>query len=176
MSTRDVAKAEKFKEQVRQDWVEAAEAWRKWNPKMVIQSFAATEAIVSLAQVKPGMSVLDLASGSGQPALTLARKVGPEGRVTATDLVPPMLAIAEENARKEGIGNMTFQQADAEELPFSDESFDVVTCRFGVMFFPSCRRALGEIKRVLKPGGRVAFGAWGRWRRIRPMQCLSGSS
>ena len=72
-----------------------------------------------------------------------------------------MIATAKENARKAGLTNLTFQQADAHELPFDDQSFDRVTCRFGVMYFADAPQALGEIYRVLKPGGRVAFTAWG---------------
>jgi enediyne biosynthesis protein CalE5 len=149
------------KEGVRQEWVNNSIGWRKWYPQFAIQSRAATEAIVEAAQVRPGMRVLDLASGTGEPALTLAAAVAPDGHVTATDLVPEMLATAEEVARERGLDNISFKQADAEDLPFPDESFDVVTCRFGVMFFPDPARALREVRRVLKPDGRVALLAWG---------------
>ena len=79
----------------------------------------------------------------------------------ATDLGPGMIAVAKENAEKASLTNMTFLQADAHQLPFLDRSFGRVTCRFGVMFFADIAQALGEIYRVLKPGGRVAFTAWG---------------
>jgi SAM-dependent methyltransferase len=72
-----------------------------------------------------------------------------------------MLAVAEECARERGLTNITFQQADAEALPFPDQAFDVVTCRLGVGLFPNVRQALREIQRVLKPGGRAAFVAQG---------------
>lgn len=126
-----------------------------------MQTHAATEAIVQAAQVSLGMRVLDLASGTGEPALTLAEVVGAEGHVTATDLVPEMLAVAEESARQSGLTNISFQQADAEALPFPDQVFDVVTCRLGVMFFPNVGQALRETRRVLKPGGRATFIAQG---------------
>lgn len=161
MSTLSGPDPERLKEQVRQDWTRVASAWRKWNPQFVVQSRAATEAMVQAAQVKPGLRVLDLASGTGEPALTLATLVGSDGHVTATDLVPEMLAVAEENARQERLTNISFRQADAEALPFSDQAFDAVTCRFGVMFFPNVRQALRQIRRVLKPGGRATFIAWG---------------
>ena len=124
-------------------------------------SRGATEAIKQVAGVNPGMQVLDLASGTGEPALTLAEVVGPAGYVTATDLVPHMLAVAEDHARQKGLTNMTFQQADAEALPFPGRTFDAATCRFGVMFFPNAEQALLEIYRVLMPGGRATFIAWG---------------
>lgn len=161
MSTPDVSNTEQFKEQVRQEWTAGAGAWRKWNPQFVVQTRAATDVIVQAAQVRPGMQVLDLASGTGEPALTLAAAVGPEGHVTATDLVPDMLAVAEESARQRGLTNITFQQADAEALPFPARTFDSVTCRFGIMFCPNAGQALREIHRVLKPGSRAAFMAWG---------------
>jgi SAM-dependent methyltransferase len=93
--------------------------------------------------------------------ITVAELVGHEGHVTATDLGAGMIAIARENAEKAGLTNMSFLQGDVHRLPFSDQGFDRVTCRFGVMYFADLHKALGEIYRVLKSGGRVAFTAWG---------------
>ncbi len=104
------------------------------------------------------MKVLDLACGSGEPSLSLARAVGPMGHVIATDIVPGMLEIAEENARRKGLSNIEFRIADAEAIPFPDESFDVVTCRFGVMFFSDPERAMREARRVLKNDGSHCAG------------------
>ena len=136
-------------------------AWRNWNPQYVVLTRSATEVMVQAAQVKPGMQVLDVASGTGEPALTLAEALGPEGHVTATDLVPQMLSLAQENARKRGLTNLTCQQADAEALPFAAHSFDRVTCSFGIMFCPDAGQVLREIRRVLRRGGRAAFVVWG---------------
>ena len=165
MSPPEMSIAARFKEQVRQEWTAGAVAWRKWHSQFVVQTRAATDVLVQAAQVTPGMQVLDLASGTGEPALTLAEAVGPTGHVTATDLVPEMLAVAEENVRQRGLTNMAFQQADAEALPFAPQTFEVVTCRFGIMFCPNASQALGEIRRVLKPGGRAAFVVWGPFDR-----------
>jgi SAM-dependent methyltransferase len=163
MNSHEVSNTERFKERIRQEWTDAANvaAWRKWHPQFAVWGRAVTEMIVQVAQVNPGMRVLDLASGTGEPALTLARAVGPGGHVTATDLGPGMIAVAEENARRSGSTNMSFQQADAHALPFPDQTFDRVTCRFGVMFFADYGQALRESYRVLKEGGRVALVAWG---------------
>ena len=149
------------KEVVREEWTAAAPFWKKWNQKLANQSRAATELVVNGAELLPGMHVLDLASGTGEPALSVAQVVGPGGRVVATDLVPGMLEAVGENARTRGLTQMEFQVADAEQLPFANGEFDRVTCRFGIMFFPEVQQALREIRRVLKPGGRVSFATWG---------------
>ena len=132
--TPETASIQSFKQQIRAEWANAANvaAWRKWHPKFVIASRDSTNAIVQAAHIAPGMRVLDLASGTGEPSLTLARAVGTDGLVTATDLGKDMLKVAEENIRQEGLTNVTFQEADAHKLPFPDQSFDRATCRFGV--------------------------------------------
>jgi ubiquinone/menaquinone biosynthesis C-methylase UbiE len=150
-----------YKEMVRKEWTGAAPLWQKWNHKFVIQTRAATELVVQGAEIASGMKVLDLASGTGEPALSLAKAVGPQGRVIATDLVPEMLEAARQNAAAQGLNNIEFRLADAESLPFSDGEFDRVTCRFGIMFFPNIPKAMAEIRRVLKPGGRICFAVFG---------------
>ncbi len=163
METTTLPTVDQFKELVRQEWSDPAtvEGWRRWFPKMLVQFQPGTDVLVQAAQVEPGMHVLDLASGSGDPALALAAAVGPAGRVTATDSSTEMLALAEANARLQGLTNLTFRQADAQALPFPDGSFDRVTSKLGVMYFVESGHALREIRRVLKPGGRVALLAWG---------------
>lgn len=161
MSAAESERLQRLKETVRQDWTANAVGWRAEQARHAVTSRAATEAIVAAAGARPGLRVLDLASGTGQPALTLAARVAPDGHVTATDLVPAMLAAAEEAARGQGLTNVSFQQADAEALPFADAAFDVVTCRFGIMFFPDVGQALREVYRALRPGGRAVFLAQG---------------
>ncbi len=163
MSTTYDATVEQFKRAVQEEWTDeqTVQAWRHWHPKIVHQLEEMTTALLDAAQLSPGMRVLDLASGTGDPALAVATAVGPDGLVTATDLSPGMLATAEANAHAAGLTNLTFQVADAEDLPFSDAQFDVVLSRIGSMYFVDIQRALAEVRRVLKPGGRVAFSAWG---------------
>jgi SAM-dependent methyltransferase len=107
------------------------------------------------------MHVLDLASGTGEPAISLAGRVGPHGHVTALDLSSELLAIAEKRAQSRGLTNFTTRQADAHSLPFADCAFDLATSRFGVMFFRDPDLALQELRRVLRPAGRACFLAWG---------------
>jgi SAM-dependent methyltransferase len=156
-------RAAAIRTQVRGEWDDdvTVQAWRRWHAPFSRQTAAVTEALVEAARLEPGMRVLDLASGSGQPAILLARAVGAEGRVTATDVSEGMLVSSRENAAAAGVENMDFRRADAEELPFEDGSFDVATCRFGVMFFSPVVGALEEVRRVLRPDGRIALVAWG---------------
>lgn len=163
MAVPDPDKLEKYREHLRREWTDekTVAAWRKWHAQIAHFSRGATEALLEAAQVRPGMRVLDLASGVGDPALSLAAAVGPSGHVTATDFGPGMISLAEELARTRGLANVEFRQANAESLPFPDGSFDLVTCRFGVMFFPDQVQALKEGRRVLKPAGRIALVAWG---------------
>jgi len=138
-------------------------ASEKWKAKSAAMGRDVTEALVEYARPKPGMKVLDLASGTGEPAISLAARVGPQGHVTALDLSTELLQIASERAQQRGLTNFSTQQADAHQLPFPDRSFDLVTSRFGVMFFRDCEMALREVHRVVKPGARACFLVWGRF-------------
>ena len=164
MSAPDPAKIQKFRENLHLEWTgdRTVAAWRKWQAQIAAFTRGATEAILESAHLRPGMRVLDLASGVGDPALSVAAEITPSGRVTATDLGPGMISLAEELARKKGLTNIEFREASAESLPFPDESYDALTCRFGIMFFPDLPKALRECLRVLKPGGRAVFVAWGK--------------
>lgn len=160
---RTVTERDRHKAKVLKDWSDAqiTEGWRRWYDKFAAQSRAATEALIAAAAVGPGMRVLDLAGGPGDPAITLAQLVGPSGHVTCSDLSPGMVAAAQANAAAAGTSNMSFKVADMESLPFPDGRFSVVTCRLGVMFCPDKERALAETLRVLEPGARAAFVVWG---------------
>src|SRR5271163_4528288 len=156
-------RTEQFRERVRKDWDDAQTiaAWRKWSATSSNMFAGVTQAMLAAAAPAPGMAVLDLASGTGHPALPLAAAVAPGGTVTATDQSAGMLEVVVENARKDNLPNVRVQQALAESLPFPDQSFDRVTCRFGAMFFSEPVRAMRECLRVLRPGGRAVFAVWG---------------
>ena len=136
-------------------------ASEKWKAKSAAMGTPATEALVEYAAPVPGMRVLDLASGTGEPAITLATRVGPEGSATALDLSQDLLEIAERRARSRGLKNFSTQKGDAHSLPFPDNTFDLGTSRFGVMFFRDPKKALSELRRVLRSGARACFLAWG---------------
>ncbi len=136
-------------------------AAERWKAKSAAMGRDVTEALVAYADPQPNMRVLDLASGTGEPAITIAKRIGPTGHVTALDLSADLLAIAADRARQRGLTNFTTEQADAHQLPFPDQQFDLATSRFGVMFFSDTQRALTELLRVLKPGTRACFAVWG---------------
>ncbi|MGB9067938.1 MAG: methyltransferase domain-containing protein [Candidatus Acidiferrales bacterium] len=163
MTAPDPAKIARFREKLAQEWTDAdtVAAWRKWQPQLSAFTRGATNAVLEAAQLRPGIRVLDLASGVGDPAIPIAEAVGPAGHVTGTDVGPGMIAFAAELAKARNLRNIEFRVADVEALPFPDHSFDVVSSRFGVMFFVDPIKAFRECLRVLKPGGRVSFVVWG---------------
>lgn len=136
-------------------------ASEKWKAKSAAMGTPVTNALVEYAQPRPGMKVLDLASGTGEPAISLALAVGEQGHVTALDLSADLLKIAERRALVRSLTNFSTQQGDAHSLPFADNSFDLATSRFGVMFFRDPEAAFRELRRVLRPHARACFLAWG---------------
>lgn len=136
-------------------------AAEKWKAKSAAMGKAATQALVNYAAPREGMNVLDVASGTGEPGISIASRVGDGGQVTALDLSADLLQIAEGRARQRNLSNFSTRQGDVHKLPFADQSFDLITCRLGVMFFAQVGQALRECRRVLKPTARACFLAWG---------------
>jgi ubiquinone/menaquinone biosynthesis C-methylase UbiE len=120
-----------------------------------------TEAIVAAAKIEPGMRVLDIACGTGEPSVSIAALLHGTGEVVGIDVSAPSLEIAQERSVERGLSNLRFEQADAHRLPLPDSSFDRVTSRLGVMFFTDLGSSLREMHRVLKPGGRITLLTWG---------------
>jgi len=142
-------------------WDRLGEGWDKWADRLAQQAEGLNQPLIAAAGVGAGDRVLDLASGTGEPALSLAKVVGAQGRVVATDPAPRMLAGLRRRAEQAGLGNLSVEAAEMQDLPFADASFDRVTCRFGIMFVPDAARAFAEVRRVLRPGGSAAFMVWG---------------
>ncbi len=143
------------------DWTARSAAWDRWSDTIAQLAQRMNAPLLEAADLAPGQAVLDLASGIGEPALDIARRVGETGVVTATDMVPEMLAGARRRAAEAKLANMRFEIVDMEALPFADAAFDRILCRFGIMFSPRVDVALGEARRVLVPGGRAAYMVWG---------------
>ena len=133
----------------------------RFRKQSAIMGTPLTEMILREALVEPNMRVLDIASGTGEPAISIATLLNGTGEVVATDISNEPLKIAEGRAQQRGLKNIRFQFADVHQLPFEDEQFDRVTSRLGLMFFADLGKALSEIRRVLKPGGRFTAVAWG---------------
>ena len=154
---------EKWRTDQQREWSDEQKvaAWRKWGRINSAAQQDATTALLNAAQLAPGMRVIDIAGGGGDPGLAAAALVGPDGHVTVTDISDGMLETARQFALQDGLTNLDYQVADTEHLPFADHSFDRALCRCAVMFFPDLEAALREIRRVLEPGGRAAFLAWG---------------
>lgn len=147
------------------DWnsFSRANASQKWRKQSATMGSGMTEAIVAAAKVEPGMRVLDIACGTGEPSITIARLLQGSGEVIGVDISSGPLAVATARAKQHGLSNVRFQEADVHHLPFPDNNFDRITSRLGVMFFADLPKALREMHRVLKPGGRVALLAWGKF-------------
>ena len=119
-----------------------------------------TEALVADARIVRGQRVMDVGTGPGEPALTIAGLVGREGKVAGIDPSFEMVEAARRAAGRDGIINVDFEVAPADRLPFASDSFDAVVSRFAAMFFPSPFEALREILRVLKLEGRFSLAVW----------------
>jgi ubiquinone/menaquinone biosynthesis C-methylase UbiE len=143
-------------------WAESARYWTKHSDTIHRMFVPLTRALLERAGIGKGETVLDVAGGAGEPSLTIAEVVGPEGSVTCTDGVAEMVEAARAEAQRRGLTNMQFQQCAADSLPFPDNSFEVVVSRLGVMFFPDPLAAFAEMLRVLRPNGRLAFAVWGK--------------
>ena len=147
---------DRYKTTTREQWQSAADAWDRWTPTLQAWLGPATEVMLNLAAVGPGDRVLDVAAGAGEPAITTAKRVGPTGSVLATDISPNILACARRAAAAQGVTNLETRVMDGEHLDLPDASFDAVLSRVGLIYFPDRQRALAEMRRVLRPGGRVA--------------------
>ncbi len=142
-------------------WRTRGPFWQREADLMARAAQALNQPLIDAANIAPGQKVLDLASGPGEPAFTIAEMVGPDGHVVATDLVEEMLAGTRRRIADLGVSNISAKIADMQALPFEAGSFDRVTCRYGIMFAPDPAMAFSEVRRVLRPGGQCAFMVWG---------------
>ena len=141
-------------------WSDSAQFWEK-HREVIRQMFApVAQALIDDAKIAAGDHVLDVATGPGEPALSVAKWVGPEGKVVGVDPIPQMIEGGRRAAERFGLKNVKFEVARADHLPFSDATFDTAISRFGIMFFPSPADGIREMLRVLKPEGKLAFAVW----------------
>jgi len=148
---------ERYKETTRQQWDSAAEAWDRWGPLLSSWLGDPTERMLDMAGIGTGCSVLDVAAGAGDQTMAIARRVGPEGKVLATDLSAEILECAQRRAKAEGHAQVETRVLDGEELfDLPADAFDAVVSRVGMIYFPDQQRALAGMRHALRPGGRVA--------------------
>lgn len=146
----------KYKNTTRDQWQETADAWFRWSPTLNQWLGNATEKMLNMAGISTGYRVLDIAAGAGEQSITTAKKVGPSGEVLATDISSNILEYALKMSEQNDISNIKIKVMDGENLSLEDETFDAVISRVGLIYFPDQQRALKEMLRVLKPGGKVA--------------------
>ena len=146
----------KYKETTREQWESAAKAWNDWGPFLRSWLGPATEIMLDMARIGPGVRVLDVAAGAGDQTLQVADRIGPTGFVCATDISPNILTFAAQNAANAGHENIKTRVMDGENLDVPEAAFDAVISRVGLIYFPDQQKALAGMKRALKPGGRVA--------------------
>lgn len=163
--------AERINREQLEFWNTAAPGWKQMWTILERAAQHVSDRLVELAQVGPGHRVLDIASGSGEPAITAARKVAPGGVVVATDQSPAMLELARERASALGIHNLKFVVTGAEELSVGESDFDAVVCRWGLMFAGNLKRAAGRAAQLLASNGRFATAVWGPAEKV-PMISL----
>jgi len=149
-----------LKERERQHWMSAAEGWRRRDELLRKGAAPVTERMLDLSKISSGSRLLDIASGTGEPAIPAAQRVGESGKVVGTDLVDAILAVAREKTAAMNLGNIEFHCLDAEKLDFTEGSFDAVTLRWGLMFMPDPEACLAAAHKVLKQKGRIVLACW----------------
>jgi SAM-dependent methyltransferase len=150
-----------FKTAQREGWDSVAEGWKEWWEPIEKGAQKLSQRLIELAEIKFGQRVLDVATGIGEPSITVAKVVGTGGHVLATDISKQMLAIAKERAiflRLQDI--IEFKESDAENLDLPNSSFDAALCRWGLMLFPNLDAVIGKIYSSLVSGGRFAAAVW----------------
>jgi SAM-dependent methyltransferase len=137
-----------------------ARAWEQEREERERMAAPVTDWLVRELAPDPGDVVLELAAGQGDVGFAVAPLLGESGRLITSDFSPAMLAIARRRSEELGLTNVEFRELDAEELDLEEDSVDGVVCRWGYMLMPNPRAALAETRRVLRPGGRLAFAVW----------------
>jgi SAM-dependent methyltransferase len=151
--------ANEIRDGQRATWAGLSASWEKWDSIIMDQLGPVGAAMIERLDITDGHQHLDIASGTGEPGLSIAR-LAPRGSVVLTDLAAEMLEVAARRAKSQGITNVETAVCSADDLPFDDVTFDGVSVRFGYMFFPDAATATAEFERVLRPGGRLCSSVW----------------
>ena len=154
-----MSRGDQIRDGQRETWAGLSAGWEKWDSIIMDQLGPVGTAMIERLEIADDQQHLDIASGTGEPGLTVAM-LAPRGHVVLTDLAAEMLDIAARRANAQEISNFETRVCSADDLPFGDATFDSVSVRFGYMFFPDVAKATAEFVRVLKPGGRLCSSVW----------------
>jgi ubiquinone/menaquinone biosynthesis C-methylase UbiE len=142
--------------EAQRQWEAAAPGWARWESVVASGLIEATDTMLDMAGVETGKLVIDLACGAGSQTIQAARRVGPSGRIVASDISPTMLEHVQSNAERAGLHNIETLASAAEDLALTPDKFDAAICRLGLMLFPSPGQALDAVRTALKPRARFA--------------------
>jgi len=145
-----------YKQAVKDEWGRAAQGWHEWIPTINVWLASATEMMLDHAGTVAGSRVIDIAAGDGGQSISAAERVGPTGEVLATDIAPEFVELANAVASRMSLTQLKAEVMDAEALTVPDNHFDAAISRLGLMYLPDLQKGLLEIKRVLRPGGRLS--------------------
>jgi enediyne biosynthesis protein CalE5 len=153
--------SKQYKEEVRENWDRVANHWQKWWKTIERDAEKVSRRLIELAEIKSGSKVLDIATGIGEPAITVAGRVGSSGHILATDISPQMLSVAKERAISLGLQNVIeFKEGDIETIELPTSAFDAVLCRWGLMLLPDLKAGLSNIYGSLVEDGHFAAAVW----------------
>jgi ubiquinone/menaquinone biosynthesis C-methylase UbiE len=141
-------------------WTKVAPGWKKHDQYQRTISAVVSERMIAAAGIAAGQRVLDIASGTGEPAIPIAERVGAKGRVLGLDFVEDMLAFAREKAAAKRLHNVEFKAVDGESFAVPPASFDIATMRWGLMFMPDPEACLRRIHQALVERGKVVLACW----------------
>ena len=142
-------------------WSAVAPAWERYRDYVFNNIRAVSEWLVSSADPQPGQTLLEVTAGPGDTGFLAAPRLLPGGRLISSDFVPDMVEAARRGAAERGLDNVDCRVIDVTQIDLPDGSVDAVVSRFGLMLVPEQEQAMREIRRVLRPGGRLAFATWG---------------
>lgn len=148
-------------EEALRHWSAVASAWDTYRGRLFDDVRSVSEWLVEQIDLQPGQTVLELTAGPGETGFLAAARLGPTGRLICSDFAPDMVAAARREVSERGIDNVECRVIDAQQIDLPDDSVDGVLSRFGLMLVPEQERAIAEIRRVLRPGGRCAYATWG---------------
>lgn len=164
---------DEYKRTSLENWQTMAAGWERMRERLESFTRPVSEWMVEALDPQPDDTVLELAAGPGDTGFMAAARLGDAGRLISSDFSSEMVDVARRRAAELGLTNIEHRVIDAEQIPLEDDSVDGVLCRFGFMLMPDPEAAVGETRRVLRPGGRLALAVWSTGER-NPWVTIAG--